>query len=258
MTTQTTTQSSTSSTYTFVPSTAAVATSAELYIAWVLMQGMTSYTNQLQNMLEANLSFAESSAEDMKKVGDEQLYEAIAQGAGEMFSGAMSIGGAAMSSSFEEPQLEQEPPAPNNEAGITENPEEIEMTRFDEPTDEETQQNLRTQQEHQEQVKEVQQRNKDAKETAKANNKIIAAKNQQIMGLASGIGQAGKAIGDTARGVFQRYESQYQAAKTLADNGQQNAKGMFDQFMQMYNSSVSSLNTIYQTIAQIAQANNMR
>lgn len=236
-----TTQQATSSDYVFVPSTAAVTTSSELYIAYVLMQGMTSYTHQLVNMFQAQQSFAESSAEDMIKAGLEQKEEALMQGLGEMFSGGASIAGALSTSSFEEMETPNETP---KQPGMTEEPNSTEMQDMSDSA-------LQT---RREELEAVQQRNQEHAE----NNKKIEVQNNKQMQLANGIGLAGKGLFDLDVGIHKQHEAKFQAAKTLADTGQQNAKGMIDQFMQLYNSSMSSLNAIYQTIAQIAQANTMR
>ena len=243
---------SSASTYVFVPSTAAASVSSLLYLTEVYSECLQSYTTQMQNEMDAQLSFAKSAADELEKQGADELESAILNGSGSILNGACQMGAAsAMQDVPMESAPEEESPVVNK-GDMNVEDEGIEMTTFKNgATDEEIEENseaLKTKNEQEED-------NKRKQASEKQNTRAMDSKGSYAF---KGLGEALNGAFQGAAGIPQYEEKLHQGAEKLDEFGQSSAKMMSDQFMQQYNSIVSSLNQVYSSLVQIAQANNSR
>lgn len=242
-----------SSTYAFVPSTAAACGSELLYLATVYNQSLQMYSEQICNELDAGLSFAESAAQELKDQGQDALNSALAQGIGQIGQGALDIGSGAAMNSFqqeapEEPELNETNRNTTLQDRADNEPESIEMTTFRNSASEE-------QVEENEELQTETERKDGQEKTTKAQTRYEQSKLSE--GL-KGLGLISSGTGSILQGVYQNDEKNHAAAEKMDEYGQSSAKTMSDQFIQQYNSTVSSLNQVYASLVQIAQSNNSR
>ena len=241
------------STYAFVPSTAAACGSELLYLATVYNQSLQMYSEQICNELDAGLSFAESAAQELKDQGQDALNSALAQGIGQIGQGALDIGSGAAMNSFqqeapEEPELNEKNRNTTLQDRADNEPESIEMTTFRNSASEE-------QVEENEELQTETERKDGQEKTTKAQTRYEQSKLSE--GL-KGLGLISSGTGSILQGVYQNDEKNHAAAEKMDEYGQSSAKTMSDQFIQQYNSTVSSLNQVYASLVQIAQSNNSR
>ena len=241
------------STYAFVPSTAAACGSELLYLAKVYTESLQMYSEQISNELDAGLRFATSAAKELENQGQDALNSALAQGIGQIGQGALDMGSAAAMNSFqqeapEEPELKETNRNTTLQDHVDNEPESIEMTTFRNSASEE-------QVEENEELQTESERTDKQEKTTKAQTRYEQSKLSE--GL-RGLGLISSGTGSILQGVYQNAEKNHAAAEKLDEYGQSSTKTMSDQFIQQFNSTVSSLNQVYASLVQIAQSNNSR
>ena len=246
--------SSSTSTYVFVPSTAAACASSLLYLTEVYSKSLQMCSQQINNELDAQLDFAEDAAEELKKQGQEAFNGALASGIGQIGQGVADVGSGMTMNSVEEPINENPELTETNHNTTLQDrttdtePEGIEMTTFRNHASEE----------------QIEENDELQTETERANNKEKNQKTRtryessKLSESLKGVGFISAGTGSIFQGVYQNAEKNHAAAEKMDEYGQSSAKTMSDQFIQQFNSTVSSLNQIYASLVQIAQSNNSR
>lgn len=243
------TSSTSSSTYTYTPSTAAASISSLLYLAEVYSDSMQMATEQMQNELQAELSFAKTGAKELQKQGEDELWAALASGGGTMLGGAaQAFGASRMNDVVNETPEEAPNKTPERSIDISdeEGIELQDMSRRPQASEQDIQ-------EHDELKTEEELKNKktDSKKTTHAQD---TKQSLQYRALGQGL----QGFGEALAGLPRYDEKLHQMAQKLQEYGQSSSDKMFSQYLQEMNTMVSDLTQLYGSITQIAQANNSR
>lgn len=245
---QTSTTTTSSSTYTFMPSTAAATISSMLYLAQVYSHSMQMATDQMQNELQAELSFAKAGANELRKQGEDELWAALASGGGTMLGGAAQAFGASRMNDVVNETPEEAPKTPQRNMDISdqEGIELQDMSRRPQASEHDIQEHdeLQTQEE-------LKNKKVDSKKTTHAQD---TKESLQYRALGQGL----QGLGEALAGLPRYDEKLHQMAQKLEEYGQSSSDKMFSQYLQQLNTMVSDLTQLYASIAQIAQANNSR
>lgn len=242
------TNSTSSSTYTYTPSTAAASISSLLYLAEVYSESMQMATDQMQNELEAELSFAKTGAKELQKQGEDELWAALASGGGSMLGGAAQAFGASKMNDVVNETPEEAPKTPERNIDVSDE-EGIELQDMS-GRRQASEQDI---QEHDELKTEEELKNKktDSKKTTHAQD---TKQSLQYRALGQGL----QGLGEALAGLPRYDEKLHQMAQKLQEYGQSSSDKMFSQYLQEMNTMVSDLTQLYGSITQIAQANNSR
>lgn len=242
------TNSTSSSTYTYTPSTAAASISSLLYLAEVYSESMQMATDQMQNELQAELSFAKAGAKELQKQGEDELWAALASGGGTMLGGAAQAFGASKMNDVVNETPEEAPKTPERNIDVSdqEGIELQDMSRRPQASEQDIQEHneLKTEEE-------LKNKNTDSKKTTHAQD---TKQSLQYRALGQGL----QGLGEALAGLPKYDEKLHQMAQKLQEYGQSSSDKMFSQYLQEMNTMISDLTQLYGSITQIAQANNSR